>query len=47
LEQDIISDSYLARLQDDFFDTHISREFDLISKIDVDIKESLTDKNEE
>ena len=34
LEQDIMTDSYLARLQDDFFDTHISKEFDLISEID-------------
>lgn len=34
LEQDIITDSYLARLQDDFFDTHISSEFELISEID-------------
>jgi uncharacterized tellurite resistance protein B-like protein len=36
LEQDIISESYLSRLQDDFFDTHISNEFDLISTIDED-----------
>ena len=32
LEQDIISDSYLSRLQDDFFDTHISNEFELIKQ---------------
>ena len=37
LEQDIITDSYLSRLQDDFFDTHISNEFELISEIDDDI----------
>jgi uncharacterized tellurite resistance protein B-like protein len=43
LEQDIITDSYLSRLQDDFFDTHISNEFELISEIDVD---SLKDNNE-
>lgn len=37
LEQDIISESYLSRLQEDFFDTHISSKFDLITKIDDDI----------
>ncbi len=47
LEQDIITDSYLARLQDDFFDTHISSEFELISEIDDDILDSLKEKNEE
>ena len=47
LEQDIITDSYLARLQDDFFDTHISNEFELISQIDDDILDSLKEKNEE
>lgn len=47
LEQDIISESYLARLKDDFFDTHISNEFELISSIDDDILDSLKDKNEE
>lgn len=47
LEQDIISESYLARLQSDFFDTHISNEFELISEIDNDILESLEEKNEE
>lgn len=47
LEQDIITDSYLARLQDDFFDTHIANEFELISKIDDDVLESLKKKNEE
>ena len=47
LEQDIITDSYLARLQDDFFDTHISNEFELISEIDDDILDSLKEKNEE
>mgnify|MGYP000521873163 FL=1 len=47
LEQDIITDSYLSRLQDDFFDTHISNEFELISEIDDDIFENTKDKNEE
>lgn len=47
LEQDIITDSYLSRLQDDFFDTHISNEFELISEIDDDILDNLKDRNEE
>ncbi|WP_031428240.1 hypothetical protein [Flavimarina sp. Hel_I_48] len=47
LEQDIITNSYLSRLQEDFFDTHISNEFELISKIDDDILDNLKDKNEE
>lgn len=47
LEQDIISESYLSRLQDDFFDTHISNKFELISKIDDDILNNLKDENEE
>ncbi len=46
LEQDIITDSYLYRLQDDFFDTHISKEFELISKIDDDILDSLKEEDE-
>ena len=47
LEQDIITDSYLAKLQDDFFDTHISNEFELISKIDDEVLDSLKENNEE
>lgn len=47
LEQDIITDSYLSRLQDDFFDTHISNEFELISEIDDDIFNNLKGRNEE
>jgi len=47
LEQDIITDSYLKRLQDDFFDSHISNEFELISEIDNDILDNTKDKNEE
>ncbi|RIA09365.1 hypothetical protein OE09_1197 [Flavobacteriaceae bacterium MAR_2010_72] len=46
LEQDIITDSYLSRLQDDFFDTHTSNEFQLISEIDDDILDSLKNENE-
>ncbi len=33
LEQDILTDSYLARLHNDFFDTQILPEFELISSI--------------
>lgn len=47
LEQDIITDSYLSRLQDDFFDNHISNEFELISEINDDIFDNVKDKNEE
>lgn len=47
LEQDIISKSYLSRLQEDFFDTHISNEFELISEIDSDTFDSLKENNEE
>lgn len=46
LEQDIISESYLARLQEDFFDTHISNEFELINELNEDLLDSLKDKNE-
>jgi hypothetical protein len=41
LEQDIISESYLSRLQTDFFDTHISNEFELISEIDAETLDNL------
>ena len=47
LEEDIISDSYLSRLQDDFFDTHISNGFELINKIDEDTMNSLKQNSEE
>jgi hypothetical protein len=47
LEQDIINESYLSRLQEDFFDTHISNEFELISEIDSDTFDSLKESNEE
>lgn len=46
LEEDIISESYLSSLQDDFFDTHESNEFELISKIDDDTLKNLKDENE-
>ena len=47
LEQDIISESYLSRLQEDFFDTHISNEFELISEIDSATLDSFKQNNEE
>lgn len=47
LEQDIISDAYLARLQEDFFDTHTSSKFELINELGDDILDSLKNKNEE
>jgi uncharacterized tellurite resistance protein B-like protein len=37
LEQDIMSNSYLSKLQDDFFDTHISTEFKLVNEISTNI----------
>ena len=46
LEQDIISDSYLSKLQEDFFDTHISNKFKLISEIDDDVLKNLKEDNE-
>lgn len=47
LEQDIISDSYLSSLQDDFFDTQELPQFELISKIDADILKNPENENEE
>lgn len=47
LEQDIISESYLARLQDDFFDTQLLPEFELIHEIDEDLLKNLEYENEE
>jgi uncharacterized tellurite resistance protein B-like protein len=46
LEQDIISESYLARLQDDFFDTQNLPEFELISAIDYDTLKNLTENKD-
>ncbi len=40
LEQDIISESYTRRLQDDFFDTKTLKEFQLISSINFDLLKS-------
>lgn len=47
LEQDIISESYLARLQDDFFDIQTSPEFELISTIDDNFFKNLTQDKDE
>lgn len=47
LEQDIINESYLSRLQEDFFNTHTSNKFELTSKIDSDTFDSLKENNEE
>ncbi len=47
LEQDIISESYLARLQDDFFDIQTLPEFELISAVDYDTLKNLTENKDE
>jgi uncharacterized tellurite resistance protein B-like protein len=41
LEQDVISDSYLSRLQDDFFDTHTSTKLELITVLDENVFKNL------
>ena len=47
LEQDIVTDSYLSRLQDDFFDTHISNDFKLIGEMDSNLLKITKDIKEE
>lgn len=47
LQQDIISESYLARLQDDFFDTNILPELQLINDIDENILKSIKEEKNE
>jgi hypothetical protein len=47
LERDIISESYLARLQDDFFDTNTLPEFKLINNINNDILKILAEDKDE
>jgi hypothetical protein len=47
LEQDIISESYLARLQDDFFDTNTLPELKLINAIDADTLKGLAEDKDE
>lgn len=37
LQQDIISESYLRKLQEDFFDTQTLTKFELISTVNVDL----------
>lgn len=45
LEQDIISDSYLSRLQDDFFDTHILPQFDIVKPFNSDLSDIIDTTN--
>lgn len=47
LEQDIISESYLRRLQDDFFDSNIIPQFDIIKPLNNDFSDIIdtTDAN--
>jgi len=47
LEQDIISDSYLARLQNDFFDTTVLPKFESLNLLDSDIIESIKKNDKE
>ncbi len=46
LEQDIISDSYLAKLQDDFFDFHTLRKLDLVGGLSDEVWNSFKNKTE-
>lgn len=46
LEQDIISETYLARLQDDFFDSQTLPEFKFINAIDGDILNNLPENKD-
>ena len=46
LEQDIISEAYLAKLQDDFFDTHNLPKFELLSSIDINSFKNINIINE-
>jgi uncharacterized tellurite resistance protein B-like protein len=45
LEQDIISDSYLSRLQDDFFDTNTLPKFDIINTFNNDFSDIIDIKD--
>ena len=45
LEQDIISESYLSRLQDDFFDTNILPQFDIIKPFNNDFSDIIDTTN--
>lgn len=46
LEQDIISESYLRRLQDDFFDSNIIPQFDIIKPLNNDFLDILDTSNQ-
>jgi len=45
LEQDIISDSYLERLQDDFFDTTVLPQFKTLNLLDMGIIDKIKNEN--
>lgn len=45
LEQDIISESYLSRLQDDFFDTNTLPQFDIIKSLNDDFSDIIDTTN--
>ncbi|MGV9003252.1 hypothetical protein [Flavobacterium sp.] len=45
LEQDIISESYLSRLQDDFFDTNILPQFDISKPLNDDFLDIIDTTN--
>ena len=45
LEQDIISESYLSRLQDDFFDTNTLPQFDIIKPFNNDLSDIIDTTN--
>jgi uncharacterized tellurite resistance protein B-like protein len=45
LEQDIISESYLKKLQDDYFDTQVFTNFDFIKPFNIDFTD-IIDKSE-
>ena len=45
LEQDIISESYLSRLQDDFFDTHTIPQFEIIKPFNSELSDIIDTTN--
>jgi hypothetical protein len=47
LEQDIISESYLSKLQDDFFDTNTLLKFDIIKPNNNDFSDIIETTNNE
>jgi uncharacterized tellurite resistance protein B-like protein len=46
LEQDIISASYLSKIQDDFFTSEVLNKFQLLNNIDSTILENINPENE-